>query len=33
MLNIIAGLIAYSLKENKPSLRMSSEVFSMMIVS
>jgi hypothetical protein len=33
MLNIIAGLIAYSLKENKPSLRITSEEFSMMTVS
>lgn len=33
MLNIIAGLIAYSLKDNKPSLRITSEEFSMMTVS
>ncbi len=33
MLNIIAGLIAYSLKENKPSLKITSEEFSMMTVS
>lgn len=33
MLNIIAGLIAYSLKDNKPSLKITSEEFSMMTVS
>lgn len=33
MLNIIAGLIAYSLKENKPSLKITSEEFSMMTTS
>jgi len=32
MLNIIAGLIAYSLKDNEPSLRINSEEFSMMTV-
>ncbi len=32
MLNIIAGLIAYSLRENKPSLKISSEEFNMMVV-
>ncbi len=33
MLNIIAGLIAYSLKENKPSLRITRKEFSMMTLS
>ena len=33
MLNIVAGLIAYSLKDNKPSLKITSEEFSMMTVS
>ncbi|ORU95050.1 MAG: transposase [Cycloclasticus sp. symbiont of Bathymodiolus heckerae] len=33
MLNIIAGLIAYSLKENKPSLKITSEEFSMRTTS
>ena len=33
MLNIVAGLIAYSLKENKPSLKITSEELGMMVVA
>jgi hypothetical protein len=32
MLNIIAGLIAYQLKDSKPSLNITSDEFSMMAV-